>query len=92
MSEPIKLKKARTIFFKSNINNSEKENDDNNRSERINHNLKTLSKKKAFMHWYIGEGMDGKEFLIARKDIAALEQEYIEIGQDSVYPELDSKY
>ena len=46
MSEPIKLKKARTIFFKSNINNSEKEND-NNRSERMNHNLKTLPKKKA---------------------------------------------
>ncbi len=91
MSEPIKLKKARTIFFKSNINNSEKEND-NNRSERMNHNLKTLPKKKAFMHWYIGEGMDEKEFLIARKDIAALEQEYIEIGQDSVYPEADSEY
>ena len=83
MSVPIKLKKARTIFFKS--NNSEKENDDDNRSEcRMNQNSKTLSKKKAFMHWYIGEGMDEKEFQAARMDIAALQQEYIEIGQDSM--------
>ena len=36
------------------------------------------------MHWYIGEGMDEKELQEARKNIAALQQEYIEVGQDSV--------
>ena len=32
----------------------------------------------------IGEGMDEKELQEARKNIAALQQEYIEVGQDSV--------
>ena len=82
MSVYIKLKKARTILFNS--NNSEIQIDDDNRSRRMNHNSKTLPKKKAFMHWYIGEGMDEKELQEARKNIAALQQEYIEVGQDSV--------
>ena len=82
MSVHIKLKKARTILFNS--NNSEIQIDDDNLSRRMNHNSKTLAKKKAFMHWYIGEGMDEKELQEARKNIAALQQEYIEVGQDSV--------
>ena len=67
-----------------NSNNSEIQIDDDDRSRRMNYNSKTLPKKKAFMHWYIGEGMDEKELQEARKNIAALQQEYIEVGQDSV--------
>jgi len=57
-------------------------------TERINKKYDMMYSQRAFVHWYVGEGMEEGEFSEAREDLGFLEKDYLDVVTEQASDEV----
>ncbi|XP_042240645.1 tubulin alpha-4A chain-like isoform X2 [Homarus americanus] len=50
---------------------------------QIDHKFDLMFAKRAFLHWFMAEGMEDEEFMEARDDLSALEEDYKDLAENT---------
>jgi tubulin alpha len=58
-------------------------------SERISKKYDLMYSQRAFVHWYVGEGMEEGEFAEAREDLGFLEKDYLDVLSEQATDDAD---
>ena len=59
-------------------------------SERISKKYDLMYSQRAFVHWYVGEGMEEGEFAEAREDLGFLEKDYLDVLSEQATDDADA--
>jgi tubulin alpha len=57
-------------------------------TDRIIRKYDLMYSQRAYVHWYVGEGMEEGEFAEAREDIGFLEKDYLDVLQEQTSDEV----
>merc|ERR1711993_7404 len=60
-------------------------------TERINKKYDMMYSQRAFVHWYVGEGMEEGEFSEAREDLGFLEKDYLDVVTEQASDEVNPR-
>lgn len=60
--------------------------------EAIEKKFDVMYAKRAFAHWFVGEGLESGEFSECRETLAQVVQDYKELARSDANPEQDDDY
>jgi len=60
-------------------------------SERLSKKYDMMYSQRAYVHWYVGEGMEEGEFSEAREDLGFLEKDYLDVITEQASDEEDDE-
>jgi len=58
-------------------------------TKRVNEKFDMMYAQRAYVHWYVGEGMEEGEFGEAREDVGFLEKDYADVLTEQASDEID---